>query len=100
MVFLHLVSELLGSLDQRGWWRIGSLSWDDSEHAHSSSQSWPLGPQLRHDLEPSLMPDFDKILKKCVTKMSPEVDQKSTDSLTEAMNISGIPIRIEALSQI
>ena len=33
-------------------------------------------------------------------KMSPEVDQKSTDSLIEAMNISGIPIRIEALSQI
>ena len=51
--FFQLVSELLGSLDQRGWWRMGSLSWDDSEHAHSSSQSWPLGPQLRHDLEPS-----------------------------------------------
>lgn len=64
--FLKLVSELLGSLDQRGWWRVGSLSWDDSEHTRNSSQSWPLGPQL--DLEPSLMPDFDEILKKCVTK--------------------------------
>ena len=74
-----------------------SLNWDASELADGSSHSWPLGIQLRFVPELSSMHDFSEVNKSVTNKISPEVDQKISDSFMKAMNISGRPFRLEAL---